>query len=787
MLKYDRGIGEYKDWILSEDKYDSRYQSKCESIMALGNGYLGVRSALEETYVGQTRNFFVAGTFNRFHPNEVTELPNAADFTEMQIYLDSELFTMDTGKVKEYVRYLNLKEAELTREVMWESPEGRAYRLVFRRFVSLEDLHLTAFKLSVTPMSEDARIRIRTGIDGRMTNSGSQHFSEGEKRVYEKKIMQLVQTTTESQIDFVLNCGCSVYEADNPVKVISEAAEYGVERRKIYGLYEFTAKKDVGITFEKLVAVFTSRDRECTEGYRLEKLRKNSLEHLKNIMTLGYDELFAKSRDKWSRYWNSVNIEVVSSNSEDMLAVRFAQYHLLIAAPVHDDRFSIGAKGLTGEGYKAHVFWDTEMFMLPYFQYNLPDIARQLLYYRYNNLEGARKKARQYGYEGAMYPWEAAFTGEEETPEWAALNVITGKPTRVWAGIKEHHITADVAYMVWQYYLSAGDSEFMEYCGYEMIFECAWFWCSRISWNEGQGRYEIIDVIGPDEYTEHIDNNAYTNYIAHYVISTALKLFDMLHSDQPALFLRLDEKLNLSKRYGTYRLAAARLYLPKAGRDGVIPQDDTFLGKKEIDINKYRYDDIKQSILLDYSRRQIVDMQVLKQADVVMLLCTLRKLFDKETIKASFEYYEKRTIHDSSLSSAIHSIAACYFDNTVRAYSFFRDACNIDMGQNPVSSNTGIHAAAMGGIWMAAVMGFGGLFSNEGQLELNPVLPEEWARLCYGFCWHGRRIRVEAARGTIVITSSSHGETCLKVYGQEYKLRDRLVIDIDKEEVQYGS
>lgn len=785
MLKYDKGIGEYQNWVLYEDKYDYRYQGKCESIMALGNGYLGLRSALEEIYVGQTRNFFVAGTFNRFHPAEVTELPNAADFTELQIYLNSELFSMDTGKVIEYARYLNLKEAELTREVLWKSTAKEAYRIVFKRFVSLADLHLIAFKLTVIPLCGDANVKIRTGIDGRMTNSGSQHFSEGDKRVYDRKFMQLVQTTTESHIDFVINCSCKGYNEDNSGLTVTEALEYGVERRKIYGVYEFEAKKDIGITVEKLAVVFTSRDKEYIQNYMLEDLKEHSLKHLKKMISLGYDRLFENSRDKWSTYWDTVKIDIESSSSEDILALRFAQYHLLIATPVHDERFSIGAKGLSGEGYKAHVFWDVEMFMLPYFQYNLPQIARQLLTYRYNTLEEARNKAKEYGYEGAMYPWETAFTGQEETPEWAALNVMTGRLTRVWAGIKEHHITADIAYMVWQYYLSTGDSEFMEKCGYEMIFECAWFWCSRLTWNEEKERYEIKDVIGPDEYTEHIDNNAYTNYMAHYVISIALELYNIMVKKSPLRFRLLDEKLNLSKRYSIYMTAAEKLYLPREDNAGVIPQDDTFLSKKEIDISKYRCDDIKQSILLDYSRSQIVDMQVLKQADVVMLLYTLRKIFDDKTIKASWEYYEKRTIHDSSLSSALHSIAACYFHDTDRAYSFFKDTCRIDMGQNPVSSNAGIHEATMGGIWMAVVMGFGGLFNNEGQLEIDPMLPSEWTRLCYGLFWQGREIHLDITTETITITSSSKGETLLKVFGQKYLLTDKLVIG--KEEVSYVS
>lgn len=775
MLIYDKGIEEYKNWILCEANFDSRYQGKCESIMALGNGYLGLRSALEENYVGQTRNLFVAGSFNRFHPDEVTELPNAADISEIQIYLNSELFTIGNENTLQYVRYLNLKEAELYREVLWKSQLNELFKLEFRRFVSLENLHTIAFKLNIVPLSNNARVTIKTGIDGRMTNSGSQHFSEGDRQVYDKKYIQLIQTTTESKIDFAFNCYCCGYEGNiSPSQSIIEAKEFGVDRRKIFGLYEFDAKKDIGIVFEKLINVFTSRDKEFNGNYNLEALKTYSLKHIKELSKQSYDSLFKKSKGKWHAYWENASIDIISSNENDILAVRFALYHMLIMTPIHDERFSIGAKGLTGEGYKGHVFWDTEMFILPYFQYNMPAAARQLLLYRYKNLGGARNKALKYGYKGAMYPWETAFTGEEETPEWAALNIMTGKPTRVWSGIKEHHITADIAYAVWQYYLSTDDYDFMKNYGYEIIFECAWFWCSRLYWNNELSRYEIRDIIGPDEYTEHIDNNAYTNYMAHYVISLGLKLFDQLNSNNKKLFIELDEKLKLWERYELYSQGVHKLYLPAVDEQGVIPQDDTFLNKEKIDISKYRNNNLKQSILLDYSRSQIIDMQVLKQADAVMLFYTLRKLFDKTTIEEGWKYYEPKTIHDSSLSKAVHSIVAANFGNIDDAYGCFKDACMLDMGENPISSNAGIHAAAMGGIWMNVVFGFGGVYNNEGSLELNPILPAEWSKL--GFCinWKNVRIRIDISREYISISSKSETEIKLKVHGKEYSFNKKM-------------
>jgi hypothetical glycosyl hydrolase len=768
MLIYDKGLGEYKNWILCEKHFDSRYQGKCESTMALGNGYLGVRAALEESYIGQTRNLFVAGTFNRFHPDEVTELPNVADVTEFQIYLNSELFSLDMGEVLEYNRYLNIKEAELVREVLWQSPKNETFKLEFRRFVSLDDLHTIAFKLKIVPLTCDAAVKIKTGIDGRMTNSGSQHFREGDKQVYDKKYMQLVQTTTESDIDFVLNTSCQGNG--------SFETEFGVERRRIYGIYEFQAQKDIGIVFEKISNIFTSRDKQYIMDYNIKSLKEDSHKHLQHVSLMGYDGLFLKSKEKWSAYWRDVEIDLVSKNQEDILAIRFAQYHLLIMTPMHDGRFNIGAKGLSGEGYKGHVFWDTEIFMLPYFQYNMPDVARQLLLYRYNNLEGARNKALKFGYKGAMFPWETAFSGEEETPEWAALNIMTGKPTRVWAGLKEHHVTADIAYTVWQYYLSTHDFEFMERYGYEMIFECAWFWCSRLSWNSMLERFEITDVIGPDEYTEHIDNNAYTNYMAHYVISLAVQLYEKLNCENKAQFDKLESLLNLNERYETYKLAIDKLYLPVAEVEGILPQDDTFLGKKEIDIKQYRVNNLKQSILLDYSRNQVVDFQVLKQADVIMLFHTLRKQFDLKTIEKSWQYYEPRTIHDSSLSHAVHGMVAATINDIKAAYGFFKEASMIDMGSNPISSNSGVHGASMGGIWMMVTLGFGGVFNNEGNLELNPLLPDEWSRLKFSISWQGKKLHIDITQISIVISTDSQEDFNISVYGIRYMFKEKLII-----------
>lgn len=774
MLKFNLGISRDENWIIEEASFNERYQGKCESIMALGNGYMGLRSACEEPYIGQTRNLFIAGTYNKFTDEEVTELPNAADVTEMIIYINDEPFSLKSGRVHEYSRKLNLKTGETTRSIVWENDRYERYMLTFRRYVSLDDLHLIGMKTEIVPLSCNASVAIKTGINGRQTNSGVQHFHDRDKRVYDKKYMQLVQTTLHSNIDFVFSSRVKLFVDDNELENMES---YSLERRSIYQNLKTALKKGEKLTLEKFTCVFTSLDNDTGIGKNPEGLKMHSLEHITQISNHTYEILLKKSQDRWQKYWSEVDVEIQSKNSFDQLVLRFAQYHLLIMTPYHDDRFSVGAKALTGEGYKGHVFWDTEIFILPYFQYTFPDIARKLLKYRFDTIKGALNKAEKFGYKGAMYPWETAFTGEEETPEWAAINIMTGKATRIWSGIKEHHITADIAYAVWNYYLATDDEDFMNLYGSEIVFQCAEFWYSRLTWAEDKKEYHIKDIIGPDEYTEHIDNNAYTNYLAHFVIKASIELYELGRRKNWSNYGHLRTKLSLDERIRKYESVINLIYLPKQNEAGVIPQDDTFMSKACIDLEKYKNSDEKQTILHDYTRAQVIDLQVLKQADVVMLLYLLRSRFGKNVKKANWEYYEKRTIHDSSLSAAVHSIVANDFDFSKGAYSFFKKASEIDLGPNPISSNEGIHAASMGGIWLAAVMGFGGIWNDGGVLHINPKLPEEWERLKFSIWWKGEKLNLDMTNSRVEISKISKLGIDVCVKGNRYTLYTELVIE----------
>ncbi|WP_404330313.1 glycoside hydrolase family 65 protein [Mesobacillus maritimus] len=780
MMNYTLGKGNYTNWIVSEVEFSPDTLGKCESIMYLGNGYMGMRSTTEEPYLKETRNLFVSGTFNKFDEEEVTELPNLADITRLDIRVDGERFSLEFGETSEYVRQLNLKTAELTRSFTWTSPKGKALRFHFRRFVSLENLHLIGIKMDVESLTHPVAISFDSGINAQMSNSGSQHFHEGERRIFDKRFVQLIQTTIQSKIDIVMNTAHKV--AVNGVEVNEPVMN--MDRRKVW--LSFDANLDPGdqLTMDKLTTVYTSRDKDFDHPeYDLSKLREHSLEDLRTSYEQGYEALFQAHQEAWSqKVWNAYNLEVNSKDNFDMLALRFAMYHLTIMTPAHDERMGIGAKALSGEGYKGHSFWDSEVFILPFFMYANPKVAKSLLKYRYLGLVGARKKAAENGYEGAMYPWEAAWpTDGEVTPVWGAVDIVTGKQTKIWSGFIEQHITADIANAVHQYYTITGDHEFMDQYGYEMIFDTAIFWASRLEWNEEKQEYHINQVVGPDEYKEHVDNNAFTNHMAHHNMQLAIHYADVLKEENPGRFAELNERLHLDTAYPKWQSKSEKLYLPQPREeDLVIPQDDTYLQLKEIDLTKYKNQEKVGSLFNEYNLEQVNQMQITKQADVVILQLLLEQAFSAEVKKANFDYYEPRTLHDSSLSLSSHAILANDLKEEELAYSLFKRACEIDLGPSKHSSDHGVHAASIGGIWMSAVLGFAGVRVLDGKLRINPNLPKHWDDMKFTIYWKGQPVNLTITQTSLTVKAENKETIVFETYGNTYECQDQIEINLNK-------
>ncbi|MGX7148415.1 glycoside hydrolase family 65 protein [Enterococcus ureasiticus] len=769
---------ENDQWVIGEQAFKTDWLGKAETIMCLGNGYLGVRSTTEESYVGETRNTFVAGTFNKFDDNEVTELPNVPDLIGMEFRLNNHRLDLTKGSVSEYERNLNLKTGELIRSFIWAYKDIKA-KFIFKRFASFSNKHLIAQKVEIENLGVPLTIEVTSGINGQVTNSGSQHFTEGDKALSEGKYMQMMPYTSQSNIFFVLSTVHKIKKEQDIYEKTKKRIEMG--RRKIYNRYWLNLVRNETVTIEKISSIHTSIDLK-TSGKTLEAMKNNALDELKLAQEAGYQALYKASKNAWNeQVWSVLPISINSKNFKDQLAINFAKYHLHVMTPAHDERMNIGAKGLSGEGYKGHTFWDTEIFMLPYFTFTHPEIAEKLVTYRYLGLEGAHKKASENGFEGAQFPWEAAWPDDgETTPVWGAADIITGKPTKIWSGFIEQHITSDVAIGMKQFIDVTGNTNFAREKGYEVIFDTAKFWASRLQWQEANQRYEILEVVGPDEYKEHVDNNAFTNYTACWNIKLAMKLYEELKENDLKLFNQLNDKLDLTRVYQEWQEKVNKVYLPQPNQENVLPQDDTYLSKPVIDLTKYKNSPHVGTLFHEYNLDQVNNLQVTKQADVLLLLFLLEDLFPKEEKLINWNYYEPKTLHDSSLSLSTHAILAADLGKLEESYELFNKALNIDMGENMFSSNEGIHAASLGGIWQMIVFGYGGVRCLDGKLRIEPHLPKAWDHLSFGIIWKNNPLTVEVTHEKITVINHGSNEVVIESFGNTYTLKEEKIMTIQE-------
>lgn len=765
MVHYQTQKEQGRFWIM-EREFAPDFEQKTESAFAQCNGYIGVRAAHPFRLMEEKRGLYISGVFNKAYEEEVTELVNCPDVVWMEIEADGRKLFPERGGLLEFNRKLDMLSGELALKYVFLTEEGKKLLVECRRFASKDNIHLFLQSVRIRVIEGGiSEVKMRTGIDGQQTNSGVSHFRTVKARVYEREIMELAGETAENTVRITAE-----------IKIrrgTLKKKDFSLVRRKIQGDYVIAPDENGEILLEKICLIDLADEEPDTSG------RTNILAQAAKE---GYLSLFRKHCKCMEEFWARCSIQISGITEEEEAAICFAQYHIQGMTPWHTGESSIAAKGLTGEGYKGHVFWDTEIFILPSLLYTYPEAAKRLLEFRYRGLEGARRKARDYGFQGAMFPWEAAVTGEEETPLYAALNIYTGKANKVWSGIKEYHVTADIIYAVDQYYKVTKDQDFMEKCGYEMTFEAARFWVSCAEWDEAGGRYVIRDVIGPDEYTEHVDNNAYTNYMAGYCVETALRYAEELKERRPEQYRILSGRLRMDGEAEKWKEFLEKLYLPRPNQEGILPQDDTFLGKPRLEnIRKYKNSKLKQSVLLDYSREEVVNMQVLKQADAVMLMNLFPRLFPKEIVKKNVLFYEERTIHDSSLSYCAHAQACAAIGEMELAADFFDRCLMIDIDDNPHDSRDGIHSASLGGIWNCLIFGFAGVSCDGGHIFLEPHLPKHWKKMKFTLMIYGMRITFEISESLVCLACERMTEPEIKVWvkGKAYVFQGKLEIKLD--------
>ena len=493
---------------------------------------------------------------------------------------------------------------------------------------------------------------------------------------------------------------------------------------------------------------------------------------LERSRSLGWRAILAAHEAAWNARWTASDI-VIEGDAVIQKALRFAVYHLTSAANPGDDHVSIGARGLTGDAYFGHVFWDTEIYLLPFYIAVWPEAARALLMYRFHTLPAARAKAAQAGFKGALYAWESADTGEETTPEHVVGD--DGTIVEILTGKMEHHVSAGIAYAVWQYWRASGDDEFFLGAGAEILLETARFWASRAI-PEADGKRHIRHVIGPDEYHEDVDDNAFTNVMARWNIASALEALELLHASWPEATAALRQKLSLGDdELEDWRDAAGCIATGLDPVTGIYEQFAGFHALEPLDLAGYAGANLPIDVVIKRQRAQ--RSQVVKQADVVALMALLPDEFPGEMAAANFRYYEPKCAHGSSLSTSMHALVAARLGDTEMALRYLRKTAALDLDPDPNSAG-GVRMAGLGGTWQTIILGFGGVEPTGDTLGIAPKLPPQWRSLSFRVCWKGRVVAIRIDDRNVEATLVKGNEMDLRIAGITHKLMARTTLQV---------
>jgi alpha,alpha-trehalose phosphorylase len=741
-----------------------------ESLYFTGNGYIGVRGNFEEGYTEGEKS--IRGTYlNAFHdvsdisygeklfafPETEQKLLNVIDTQSIHIYLgegdEEERFTLFEGDVLSYERFLHLDQGFTERVIHWRSPLGKEVKLSFRRLVSFTEKEVFIQQITIEPVTYQGQVRMVSTVNGDVSNfvdPNDPRVASGHgKRLNVSNVKQV------SDISFVecgtdrsgLSCACgSVYRLPSSCRKKDVEHDESIESEFIFELKEKAV-------FEKInVYVDTLRHGE------------NLLEKLSEIhgrlAGYGFNVLLQQQKEYLTRFWQNTDVEIKGDDSLQE-GIRFNLFHLLQSAG--RDRYSnIAAKGLSGEGYEGHYFWDTEIYMFPVLLMTNSDLARQLLLYRYSILDHARLRAKEMGHsQGALFPWRT-ISGSECSSFFPA-------------GTAQYHISADIAYSYIQFYMVTQDDQFMQDYGAEVLFETARLWLEVGHFQDG--KFRIDAVTGPDEYTCIVNNNYYTNAMAKHNLTWAVKVYEHFMLSTNGSFQTLRQRIDLKEEEIKQWVKAAEcMYLPYDQSRDINPQDDTFLQKAVWDIENTPKGNFP--LLLHYHPLTLYRYQVCKQADTVLAHFLLEDEQDDQVIKNSYDYYEKVTTHDSSLSFCIFSIMASKVGYHEKAYNYFAETVRLDLDNTHGNTKDGLHMANMGGTWLSMVFGFAQLRIKEDGISFEPHLPKQWEGYSFTFQYRGCQLRLSVSKMEAAIHLVSGDPLKIKLYGQDYNVTNRESVTV---------
>jgi len=747
-------------WTVSYEGFDPKQEKLREALCTLGNGYFCTRGAAAEASADEVHypGTYLPGGYNRAKTEIAGKVIENEDLVNMPNWLCLSFrieyggwFNLRNVELLEYEQKLDLKQGVLIRDFRFQDGEDRITRVTSSRIVSMANPHLAAEKLTLHPENWSGRVQFRTALDGRLINDGvvryrdlnSRHLRPIDTHHHAEDIICLRMQTNQSRLGIAEAARTEVYRNGD---LLSSERTTMEETGYICQLLETEVNQKETVKVEKVASLFTSRDPAISEV---------AFEACKKVTRAGdYDTLFTEHAEAWKRLWHRFDMQFTDGDPKRGARItrilHLHTFHLLQTACLNtvtmDLDVGIPSRGWHGEAYRGHIFWD-ELFIFPFLNLRLPEITRKLLMYRYRRLEEARHAATQAGCSGAMFPWQSGSNGREET-QTLHLNPRSGRWNPDNSNL-QRHVNSGIAYNIHQYYQVTRDTEFISFYGAEMILEIARFWSSLASYNKETDRYEIRGVMGPDEYHDDypgtkergLNNNAYTNVMAVWVIERAMEFLDILPEDVAD---HLTVRLDLGKEeIGRWRDITRRMYVPFHG-DGIISQFDGYETLEEFDWEGYKekYKDIQRlDRILEAENDTPNRYKVSKQADVLMLFYLLsaeelstifKKLgytFEYETIPNNIDYYLSRTSHGSTLSRVVHSWVLTRKQRG-KSWELFNEALCSDVADiQGGTTPEGIHLGAMAGTVDQLQRGYTGVEVREDVLWFNPCLPEELSEL----------------------------------------------------------
>ncbi len=752
------------EWNIIEEGFDPHLNKISESIFSLGNGRMGQRANFEETYTGETlQGNYVAGVYypdktrvgwwKNGYPEYFAKVLNAANWIGIDIKIDYETLDLANAKVSDFRRVLNMQEGYLERSFTAELKSGKKLKVKATRFCSIVDDEAGAIRYSLTPLNFSGDITITPYIDGDIKNQDANYDEKFWDEVHKETHHGSAYLTLRTKKTGFHVCTGMKFDIQQNGKSI-EFLSAPVEREK------YVANKvSIEVKEKQETVIFKYAANLSSENHDKETIVHETKKVIEQVFQKGFEVMLKEQAQAWAAKWVESDI-VIEGDASAQQGIRFNIFQLNQTYTGEDARLNIGPKGFTGEKYGGSTYWDTEAYCVPFYLATADQqVTKNLLIYRYKQLDKAIENAEKLGFKNgaALYPM-VTMNGEECHNEWE----IT---------FEEIHRNGAIAFAIYNYIRYTGDEKYLDDYGLEVLVAIARFWAQRVNWSADKSQYVMLGVTGPNEYENNVNNNWYTSTIATWCMEYAIEAIERVKESSSAKYQALVKKIRFNEAEETkqWQHIIDHMFYPVDEKLGIFLQQDGYLDKEQILVKDLPAED--RPINQKWSWDRILRSCFIKQADVLQGLYFLEHRYDTDTIRRNFDFYEPRTVHESSLSPCVHSILAAKLGDEARAYEFYLRTARLDLDDYNNDTEDGCHTTSMAGTWMSVVEGFGGMRVRDGQLQFNPFLPGKWKSFSFKVGFRGALLTIKVSTEGIQIINQSEKELTVKVYGSDYLLK----------------